>query len=309
MAEKGVTDLSTIQPMSRMRKKERRLGLVFITPLYLQFLIFLLFFMGYSLYMSFTNWNIVAGTKMVVGLENYRMLFADPLFWKSVGNTLYLMLGIPVGMFLALLMAMALNRKTPGRKTFRVIAYLPAVSSMVAIALLWRWIYNSEYGVLNLMIRQLFGFTGPNWLNDPHWVKFSLIVMGIWRGVGSTMILFLAGLQNIPRDYYEVVDVDGGNAFHKFRYITLPILTPVSFFILITGVIGGLQAFGDQFIITGVGPEHSAITIVYYLWDKGFVSRNMGYACAISWILSIGILIVTLIQFKFSNKWVYDASK
>lgn len=292
-----------------MRKTERRCGLLFITPLYLQFFIFLLFFMGYSLYMSFTNWNIIAGTKMAIGFDNYITLFRDPLFWKSVGNTFYLMLGVPVGMFLALMMAMALNRKTPGSKIFRVLVYLPAVSSMVAIALLWRWIYNSEYGVLNLIIRQLFNVQGPNWLNDAHWVKFSLIVIGIWRGVGSTMILFMAGLQNIPRDYYEVVDVDGGNAFHKFRYITLPFLTPVSFFILITSVIGGLQAFGDQFIITGVGPEHSAITIVYYLWEKGFVSRDMGYACAVSWALSVGILIATLIQFKFSNKWVYDSAK
>ena len=258
--------------------------------------------------MSFTNWNIVAGTKSIVGFDNYIQLFRDSLFWKSVLNTVYLMIGIPIGMIFSLLLAMALNRKMPGKKVFRVIVYLPAVSSMVAIALLWRWIYNSEYGVLNLMIRQLFGAQGPGWLTDPSWVKISLIIMGIWHGVGATMILFLAGLQNVPKDYYEVVDVNGGNSFHKFWYVTMPMLTPVSFYVLITGVIGGLQAFGDQFIITGVGPEHSAITIVYYLWEKGFVSRDMGLACSVSWILSIGIMIVTLIQFKCSNKWVYDTS-
>ena len=186
------------------------MGLLFILPLYLQFAVFLLFFLGYSLYMSFTDWNIVAGTERMIGLENYKLLFQDPLFWKSIFNTLVLMLGVPIGMFLALLIAMALNRDLPGRNIFRVIIYLPAISSAVAVALLWRWIYNNEYGVLNLMIQQLFGVHGPNWLGDPFMVKISLIIMGVWRGMGNTMILFLAGLQNIPRDYYEVVDVEGG---------------------------------------------------------------------------------------------------
>ena len=292
-----------------MRKQEHRTALLFILPIYLQLIVFLLFFLLYSLYMSFTNWNIVQGTKTFIGLKNYTELFRDSLFWKSTGNTLYLMLGIPVGMLLALLMAMALNRKMPGRNVFRVIVYLPAISSTVAIALLWKWIYNSEYGVLNNLIREVFHADGPGWLTDPNWVKLALIIMGIWQGVGTTMILFLAGLQNVPKDYYEVVDVDGGNGFHKFWYITLPLLTPVTFYVLITSVIGGLQAFSSQYIITGVGPKYSAITIVYYLWNKGFENLDMGYACAVSWILSIGIMVVTLIQFRYSNKWVYDAGK
>jgi len=291
-----------------LKTKERRQGLLFIAPLYLQFVVFLLFFLFYSLYMSFTNWDITAGTKDFIWLDNFAELFKDPLFFKSVGNTFYLMLGIPVGMFLALLSAMALNKKVPGKIIFRVILYLPAVSSAVAIALLWRWIYNSEFGVLNLMLEQ-FGISGVSWLGDPKIVKLSLIIMGIWRGMGSTMILFLAGLQNVARDYYEVVDVNGGNAFHKFRYITLPMITPVMFYVLITGVIGGFQAFGDQFIITGVGPEHSAITIVYYLWQRGFSDYNMGLACAVSWVLAAGIMVITVIQFRFSDKWVYDAGK
>lgn len=292
--------------ISSFKKKERRTALFFIAPVYAQFLIFTLFFLGYSLYMSFTDWNIVAGTKNFIAIDNFIQIVKDPIFWKSVWNTIYLMIGIPIGMILALLMAMALNRRLPGKTIFRVSVYLPAVTSAMAIVLLWRFIYNAEYGVINLVIQQLTGKAGPNWLGDPDMVKISLIIMGAWRGVGSTMILFLAGLQNVPQDYYEVVDVFGGNSWHKFRYVTIPMLSSVTFYVLITGVIGGLQAFGDQFIMTGAGPEHSAITIVYYLWQKGFAEYDMGAASAVSWIVAVVIFIVTLIQFKLSKRWVYE---
>ena len=280
---------------SKLRRSEQRAGLAFIAPMYIQFLVFFVFFMVYSLFMSLTDWNIVAGTKNFIGFENFKQILLDPLFWKSLGNTLYLM-------------ALALNRDLPGKTIFRVIVYLPAVSSTVAIALLWRWIYNAEYGVLNMLIQQIFGVQGPNWLGDADVVKISLIILGIWRGVGNTMLLFLAGLQNIPKEYYEVMDVAGGNAWHKLRYVTIPMMSPTYFYVIITGVIGGLQAFGDQFIITGLGPEHSAMTVVYYLWEKGFGEYNMGAASAVAWILSIFIFIITLIQFKTSNKWVFDGN-
>ena len=286
-------------------RSERRAGLAFIAPIF----VFFVFFMGYSLVMSMTDWNILANTKRFIGFLNFHEVLSDPLFWKSLWNTLYLMLGIPIGMVLAMILALALNRKLPGKTVFRVIMYLPAVSSSVAIALLWRWIYNAEYGILNVLIQQIFGVQGPNWLGDASVVKISLIIMGVWRGVGSTMLLFLAGLQSIPNDYYEVMDVAGGNAWHRLRYVTIPMMSPTFFYVIVTGVIGGLQAFGDQFIITGVGPEHSAMTVVYYLWQKGFAEYDMGAASAVSWILAVGILAITLIQFRFSNRWVYDGSR
>lgn len=292
--------------ISSFKRREHRTGLLFIAPMYAQFFIFTLFFLAYSLYMSFTDWNIVAGTKNFIGFQNFLSILKDPIFWKSVWNTVYLMLGIPIGMFLALLIAIALNRKLPGKTFFRVSVYLPAVTSAMAIVILWRFIYNAEYGVINLLIQQLTGKSGPNWLGDPDMVKISLIIMGVWRGLGNTMILFLAGLQNIPKEYYEVIDVEGGNAFHKFRYTTLPMLSSVTFYVLITGIISGLQAFGDQFILTGAGPEHSAITIVYYLWQKGFAEYDMGMASAVSWIVAVMIFVVTLIQFKLSNRWVFE---
>lgn len=291
---------------SSLRRKERITGLLFITPIFLKVVVFTFFFMFYALYMSVTDWNILMGTKNFIGLSNFKAILQDPLFWKSLGNTVYLMIGIPVGMFLALLIAIALNRKLPGKNIFRVCIYLPAVTSAVAIVVLWRYIYNAEYGLLNLMIEKLTGLPGLNWLGDPAIVKISLIIMGVWKGLGHTMVLFLAGLQNVPTDYYEVIDVEGGNSLQKFRYVTLPMLSPVIFYVIITKVIAGLQAFGDQFIMTGTGPEHSAITVVYYLYQKGFAEYNMGAACAVSWILAIMIFVVTMIQFKGSNRWVYQ---
>ena len=151
---------------SRLNRSERRAGLLFITPIYLQFIVFFLFFMGYSLYMSLTDWNILEGTQNFIGLQNFNLILNDPLFWKSLWNTVFLMLGIPIGMIFAMMMALALNRKLVGKTVYRVILYLPAVSSTVAIALLWRWIYNAEYGVLNMLIEQIFGVKGPSWLGD-----------------------------------------------------------------------------------------------------------------------------------------------
>lgn len=294
--------------VSKLHRAERRAGLLFITPIYIQFFVFFLFFMVYSLFMSLTDWNILAGTQNFIGFDNFKEIFTDPLFWKSLWNTVYLMMGIPIGMILAMLLALALNRNLRGKTIYRVILYLPAVSSTVAIALLWRWIYNAEYGILNMLIEQLFGIKGPNWLGDAGMVKISLIILGVWRGVGNTMLLFLAGLQNIPKEYYEVMDVAGGNAWHRIRYVTLPMMSSTYFYVIITGVIGGLQAFGDQFIITGLGPEHSAMTVVYYLWEKGFAEYNMGAASAVAWILSAFIFVITLIQFKTSSKWVFDGN-
>ncbi len=318
--------------VSRLNRSERRAGMLFIAPIYLQFTVFFLFFLGYAVVMSMTNWNILYDTRDFVGLNNFITVLTDPLFWRSMWNTLFLMLGIPIGMVLAMLAALALNRKLVGKTVYRVILYLPAVSSTVAIALLWRMIFNAETGVINLLIQQvcqgvadlinavnagnvdwltqlavtLDEVQGPRWLNDPVMLKITLIILGVWRGAGNTMLLFLAGLQNIPKEYYEVMDVSGGNAWHKLRYVTLPMMSPTYFYVIITGVIGGLQAFGDQFIIAP--GNYDSMTVVYYLWEQGMTNYNMGMACAVALILSAIIFVVTLIQFKVSKNWVYDGS-
>lgn len=294
--------------MGKQEKKEAMYGYLFISALVIQFVVFVLGALIYSFYASFTDWNLLSN-KQFIGFENYLVIFKDEQFWKAAYNTVFLMIGIPIGMCLSLLLALAMNRKMRGIKIFRVIYYLPGISSAVAIALLWKWIYHYDYGILNSILYSIFGIQGPNWLGDAAYVKPALIIMGVWRGLGGGAILYLAGLQNIDSSLYEAVEIDGGNSFHKLRHITLPLLTPMSFYIIITGVIGHLQAFGDTLIMfEGGGPEYSAGTIVYYLWQKAFNSYQMGYACAVSWLLAISIFIITLIQFKFSNKWVYEAN-
>lgn len=300
--------MSKTRTASRLRRSERRAAMFFIAPIFIQFAVFFVYFMFYSLYMSLTDWNIIRGTQNFIGFENFKYILSDHLFWKSMGNTLFLMIGIPIGMVFAMLLALGLNRKLMGKTVYRVILYLPAVTSTVAIALLWREIFSS-YGVINLTIYNYTGSEGVKWLTDPTMVKVTLIILGVWRGMGGTMLLFLAGLQNVPKEYYEVVDVNGGNAWHKLRHVTLPLMTPTYFYVIITGVIGGLQAFGDQYIIMkGAGPENSALTVVYYLYQKGFEQHHMGQACAVAWILSLFIMAVTLIQFKTSKTWVFDAN-
>lgn len=297
-----------IKKKSSLEKSEKIWGYIFIAAPFLQFLIFVLFALIFSLYSSFTDWSLLKDSSFI-GLDNFKEIFSDERFWKASYNTVFLMIGIPIGMFLSLLLAMAMNRKIKGIKVFRVIYYLPVVSSAVAVAILWKWIYNTDYGILNNILSMVFNIKGPNWLGSAAYIKPALIIMGVWKGLGGGMILYLASLQNISEAYYEAVEIDGGNAFHKFRYITLPMLTPITFYILITHIIGSLQSFSDTYIMTtDGGPEYSAATIVYYLWQKAFSSYQMGYACAVSWILAITIFAITLIQFKFSDKWVYDGN-
>lgn len=183
--------------------------------------------------------------------------------------------------------------------------YVPVVSSLVAVAILWVWVFNYDYGLLNTIIKALTGQHGPNWLGDEMWVKVSMIIFMVWKGLGTSIILYLAGLQSIPRDYYEAARIDGANSWQLFRNITIPLVSPVTFYLLITGLIGGFQVFVEvQVMVPNGGTNYSAATVVYYLYDKAFSNRQMGYGSAIAFILCIIIFIVTLINFKGQDKWV-----
>ena len=183
--------------------------------------------------------------------------------------------------------------------------YVPVVSSLVAVAILWAWVFNYDYGLLNTIIKALTGQHGPNWLGDEMWVKVSMIIFMVWKGLGTSIILYLAGLQSIPRDYYEAARIDGANSWQLFRNITIPLVSPVTFYLLITGLIGGFQVFVEvQVKVPNGGTNYSAATVVYYLYDKAFSNRQMGYGSAIAFILCIIIFIVTLINFKGQDKWV-----
>lgn len=283
--------------------REAQMGLLFVLLPVAQFFLFALGPLAFSAYAGFTDWSSL-GDLNFVGWDNFAEIFEDEKFWKALYNTFFYMIGIPIGMILAIVLAMAMNRDMPGVKVFRVIYYIPVVSSIVAVAILWRWVYNGDFGILNQLLWDWFKVKGPNWMYNVDTVKPGLIAMMVWKGVGFTTLLYLAGLQNIPQSYYEAAQIDGASSLRTFRKITLPLLHPISFFVVITSVIGGSQLFIEPSIMTDFGgPEYSAATIVYYLWDKAFGSGyRLGYACAVAWILAIIIFFVTLVQFRLAPK-------
>lgn len=293
--------------LSQMAKREERYALLFVMAPFVGFLLFMAYPIVYALIASMTNWT---GTKSMmdswVGLDNYVKLFHDAKFWRTLSTTVIYLLGIPIGMILGLLFAMGMNRKIPGVRILRTMYYVPVISSLVAVSILWAWVYNYDYGLLNSIIELLTGKHGPNWLGDRVLIKASMIIFMVWKGLGTSIILYLAGLQNIPNTYYEAALVDGANAWHRFKNITLPLLSPVTFYILITSLIGGFQVFVEVQVMTsngGIG--YSAATIVYYLYDQAFGGAyKLGYASAIAVILAIIIFVITAINFTVQNKWV-----
>lgn len=292
--------------LSKAALREERWGRAFIAPAFIGFCIFMAFPIVFAFAASMTSWNgINSMMDRVVGLRNYIELFQDPKFWKVLLNTIIYMTGIPIGMLLALLLAVGMNRKLRGVKILRTMYYIPVVSSIVAVSILWMWVFNYDYGLFNSIIKALTGNHGPNWLGDPFWVKISMIIFMVWKGLGTSVILYLSGLQSIPRDYYEVAKIDGATGLQLFRYITMPLVSPVTFYLLIMGLIGGFQVFVEVLVmVPNGGVDYSAATVVYYLYDKAFSNRQMGYGSAIAFVLCIIIFIVTVINFKCQDKWV-----
>ncbi len=282
-------------------------GLIFVLPPVIGFLMFTAIPVVFSIFASLTEWNSMTdltdwSTLYFSGINNYKELFSDEQFWHSLWNTLFYMIGIPIGIIWAFALALAFNKDIPGVKVFRVIYYIPVVSSIVAVSLLWKWVYNGDYGLLNQFLKWAFGIQGPNWLEKEHTVKPAIIAMTVWRGVGNTALLYLGAMQNLPKSYYEAAVIDGANAWVTFRKITWPLMRPITFFIVITGIIGGSQMIVEPQIMAPLGGEnYSAATIVFYIWQKAFGSADAkGFACAAAWVLAVIIFIVTAIQFKLS---------
>lgn len=290
---------------SKLYREERRNAYLFIAAPVIGFLVFILVPALYSIYGSFTNWNGL-GQMNFIGLQNYIDLISDESFHKSMFNTLFLMLGIPIGIILALLLALGLNRAIFGTQFFRVVYYIPVISSIAAVAILWQWAYNGDYGLVNQFLGKL-GIDGPSWLMDKDTVKPALIIMTIWKGLGYSMLLYLAALQSVPKTYYEAATLDGANAFQVFKNITLPMVKPVTFFIVVTNIIAGAQIFVEVQVMTPTGgPEFSSATVVFYIWQKAFGNFEMGYGSAMAVVLGLFIFIVTFIQFKLNEKSSFE---
>lgn len=238
-----------------------------------------------------------------VGISNYQSLINDEVFWKVLWNTIYYTLGtVPIGIIISLLLAIALNQKIKGIKIFRTAYFLPVISSAVAVAVVWQWVYNPEFGLLNYLL-SFVGIEGPNWLTSKNWAMPAVIITGIWKNLGFNMLLFLAGLQGIPEVYYEAARIDGANWWNQFKNITIPLLSHTTFFVVIMSVINSFQVFDQIYIMTGGGPARSTSVMVHYLYQNAFEYFKMGKASAIAYILFILVFFATLIQFKRSKSW------
>lgn len=278
-------------------------GWLFAAPWIIGFLIWTVGPMLTSLYLSFTEWDLVSAPQWV-GLRNIQALFSDELVWQALKVTsLYAFISVPLHIAFGLILAMLLNTKIAGLRLYRTIYYLPSVLSGVAVALLWRWLLSPEFGLVNLGL-SLFNIRGPSWLGDENWALPSLILMSLW-GVGAGTIIYLAGLQGIPTDLYEAAEVDGARGWARFRNITLPMMTPVLFFQLITGIIGALQVFTQAFVMTNGGPNNATLFVLLYMYRNAFEYLRMGFASGLAWILFIYILGLTLLVFRSSAAWVY----
>ena len=282
---------------------ERRDALLFILPWFIGFVVFTAGPMLASLYMSFTRWEIV--TKPVwVGLEQYQKLFQDDRFYLSLWNTAYyVFLGVPLHLFFALLAALAMNLNVRGIRLFRTLYYVPSLTPAVANAILWMWIFHPQWGLANALLERL-GVPPLYWLQDPKLAKPAFIIMSLWS-IGGQMVILLAGLKGIPQHLYEAADIDGANFWHRFRHVTLPLLTPALFFNLIIAIIGAFQVFTQAYMMTEGGPSYATLFYLLYLYRMAFENFRMGYASAMAWILFIIVLIFTAIQFKLSNRWVF----
>lgn len=289
--------------MSRMARREMYTAWLFISPWVLGFIFFLALPIALSVYYSFTAFNVFQPPRWI-GLANFRALSTDPLFWKALYNTAYYtFLSVPLMMIISLGIALLLNSKLRGMRIFRTIFFLPSVLSGVGVALLWLWIFNPDYGLINLLLGYI-GIEGPLWLYSPQWAKPAMVIMSLW-GLGGVMVINLAGLQSVPEQLYEAARVDGASNWAQFRYVTLPMLSPTLFFNFITLTIGSFQVFTQAYIMTGGGPVHSTLFYVLYLFQTAFESLRMGYASAMAWILFFVIVGVSLFQLAVSRRLVY----
>ncbi len=286
-----------------MQRKRRMWGWVFVAPQLIGLIIFALIPLLMSFGISFHEWDGIAPNMKFVGLSNYFNQFGDDDFRKSLTNTVvYSLMFIPLDLILALALALAVQ-KIKGKTLYRLFYFMPVVTGSVSVGVIWTWILNGDFGLLNSVLAAI-GIEGPKWLTDPKMVLISIVIVSVWWNVGYNMVLLLAGLQNIPETYYEAAEIDGANKWQIFKKITIPLLSPTLFFVLIMTMISSFQVFDQAFVMTKGGPVKASYTLVYHIYQNAFVDFKMGRACAASVILFAIILVITLIQMYGSKRWV-----
>ena len=288
-------------------RSQARWGYLLISPMMLGFALFFLFALVVSLGLSMTDWDVLTAPNWV-GLSNYARLLHDDAFLTALRNTAALTIpNVALRLILSLAIAIALNSRIRFRAFYRTIFFMPVVTMPIAVGTIWKWLYDPGFGPINAALGRL-GLPQPEWMTHPETALIAVVVVLLWSGVGYDMVIFLAGLQNIPREYYEAAQIDGASSFRQFRDITLPLLTPTTFFLMVIAIIGSLQVFDLVFIMTRVGSSTNLFpTIVYYIYDEGFQNFRMGYATAIAWVLLLIILVFTLLQFRMQRRWVHYA--
>jgi len=294
----------------QVRKKNQRLGYLFVAPNFIGFAIFTLLPLVFAFAVSFAEWDVISGYDGIkwVGLKNFGTAFTDGNFWGSLRLTLYYAgLGVPLTTAVGLMIALALNGPIPGRSVLRLVFFIPFIANTVAIAAVWIMIYHPRYSPLNTTLRSLGIDDPPLWLASSQWAMPALIIMAVWAGAGYASIIYLAALQSLPADLYEAADIDGAGAFQKFRAITFPLLTPTTFFLLVTGFIGASQSFGIINLMTGGGPGRSTTVVSYYIYQNAFQFYRFGYAAAMAWLMFLLVLLLTLGLWIFQRRAVtYD---
>jgi multiple sugar transport system permease protein len=310
-----VTSVSHIKPAKKTRG-EGWAGLLFALPHLVLFGVFLLAPVLFGFAISLYRWHVLAQDKPFVGLANYSAALEDDIFWLALRNTAYYVaLVVPAGNLVSLLLALGLATVRRFSTFYKVSYYLPVVISIAVVAVLWRWLYNTQVGLLNMYLQQAvnglrtLGLPLPPyqpipWLSNPLWVMPSIALMSIWWHAGGNMVLYLAGIHNIPDDYYEAATIDGANAWQRFWAITWPLLRPTTLFCLVFSVLGAFQIFGQTFVLfaPGSGPARSGLTLAFYMYDQGFSQYEMGYGAAVAYLLFAIILVLTAIQFRFFSE-------
>lgn len=292
--------------VNKKKKKVNWTAIVFVAPNYIGFLIFIVIPVLFSLVVSFTDFNIFKGFEgtSFVGIDNFKEMLDDTWFLTAVKNNLvYTVATIPLLIGLSMLMATILNNKTYFKNILRAFVFIPYISSIVAVSAVWRLLYNPSQGVINSVLRAIGITNPPGWIGSIEWALPSIIIVGVWMGLGYNVVVYMAGLQTIDAALYESAQIDGANPFQTFFHVTVPMLRNTTFFLLITNIIGSFQVFGTVNVMTGGGPGKSTTVIAHYIYLSGFRYHKMGYAASMAWILLIAIFLVTLFQWKIQRRY------
>lgn len=292
--------------LSRQARAEAGWAYLLIAPVMIGFAVFFLIALGASLVLSLTTWDMLS-SPVWVGIENYRTVLGDREFRTALWNTVAITVPhVTLRLAVALALAVALNSNIRFRAFYRILFFMPVLTMPVAIGTIWKWLYDPAFGPVNSALGRL-GLPQPEWLSQPRTAVIAVVIVLLWSGVGYDMIIYLAGLQAIPRDYYDAAALDGAGSWQLFRDVTLPLLTPTTFFLSVIGIIYSLQVFDLVYVMTRIDQTNVLPTVVYYIYEEGFRSFRMGYAITVAWVLLAIILVFTLVQFRLQRRWVHYA--